>query len=219
MKNLLLSMFAMLLFAGTASAQGNIFGPRSDYYYNGEEFYRTKFGFEAGLNMSNTLMGSNANFNFNTGSLTGFNAGVMVEIPVAYPFSIQPEVMFSQKGFDAVTVNGNFTQRTQFLDVPILGKFVLNRAVNFYIGPQISYMAGLRNSFHNGFNAGNESYYDNVSNKLYYAGVIGASLNVTQHVELRARYTVDLQQNYSNGNDYMPNYSNQVVQFGFGYKF
>src|ERR1700750_3365159 len=97
MKNLLLSMFALLLLAGTASAQGTIFGPRSDYFYNGEEFYRTKFGFSAGLNMSNTLTGTNANFNFNTGSLTGFNAGVMVELPVASSLLIQADVKFFRK--------------------------------------------------------------------------------------------------------------------------
>src|ERR1700760_3199972 len=127
MKNKLLLMLFLLLAAGAARAQGTIFGPRSDYYYNGEEFYRNKFGFNVGLNMSNTLTGTNSNLNFSTGSLTGFNAGFMAEFPVTYPFSIQPEVNFSQKGFDAVTVNGNFTQRTQFLDIPVLAKFVLNR--------------------------------------------------------------------------------------------
>ena len=219
MKNLLLLMFLLLCAVGAASAQGDIFGPRSDYYYSGAEFYRPKFGFEAGLNMSNTLMGTNSNLNFSTGSLTGFNAGIMMELPVSYPFSVQPEVMFSQKGFDAVTVNGNFTQRTQFLDIPVLGKFVLNHIFNFYIGPQFSYLAGLKNTYHAGFVSGNEGYYDKTSNKLFYAGVIGASLNVTPHVELHARYMVDLQQNYSNGNGYVPSYSNQVIQFGLGYKF
>jgi opacity protein-like surface antigen len=164
-------------------------------------------------------MGTNSNLNFSTGSLTGFNAGVMMELPVSYPFSVQPEAMFSQKGFAAVTVNGNFTQRTQFLDVPILGKFNLNHVFNFYIGPQFSYLAGLKNTYHEGFNATTETFYDNTSNRLFYAGVIGASLNVTQNIELRARYTIDLQQNYSNGNGYVPSYSNQVVQFGLGYKF
>src|ERR1700748_1200868 len=112
----------------------------------------------------------------------------MVELPVSYPFSVQPEIMFSQKGFDAVTVNGSFTQRTQFLDIPVLAKFNLNRSFNFYIGPQISYMAGLKNTYNEGFNTGSESFYDNTSNKLFYAGVIGASVNVTQHIEMRARY-------------------------------
>jgi len=206
-----------LLIAGSVSAQQYFYGPRSDYYSNLDGSFQPRFGIEAGLDVSNTMSGPNSNFN--TGSTTGFNAGVTFDLPVISHFSIESEAIYSQKGYAATTVNGNFTQRSQFIDVPVLGKFRVSPLVSLYVGPQLSVLASLKNSYATGFVSSTQSYYDNNSTRTYFDGVIGASVSVTNNIELRARYTVDLQQNNSNGDTYVPGYSNQVFQFGVGYKF
>jgi len=218
MKKTLLFAFCLLL-AGTVSAQQYFFGPRSDYYDNINDFYRPRIGIEGGVSMSNTSIGAAANSNFATGSLTGFNVGLTFDLPVTYPITFAPEVLFSEKGYAAVTNNGNFTQHTDFIDVPLLAKFEVNPMFSLYVGPQFSYLAGLHNNYASGFAASTESYYTQTSNYLFFDAVVGASFALAHDVELRARYTIDLQQNYSNGNAFVPSYATHVVQLGLGYKF
>lgn len=213
MKNLLLLALGVM-FAGTVSAQ-HIYGPLSDY--NTSNFYDTKMGFEASVNVSNAIGTSTSNFN--TGSLTGFTGGLTLELPVVYPFSLQSEVLFSQKGFSAQTPSGNFTQRTEFIDVPVLAKFKIAGLVNFYVGPQISFLAASSNSFAAGFNENNKHYYTtNVSNTTF-DGVIGIGFDVSRNIDVHAKYTLDVNQTNSNGNAFVPGYSNQVLQLGLGFKF
>jgi len=214
MKNILLLAMGLLL-AGSVSAQRNLYGPLSDY--NTTNFYDTKIGFEASVNVSNTLGGSS---NFNTGAMKGFTGGFTFELPVVYPFSIQSEVLYSQKGFSAETPNGNFSQRTQYIDVPVLAKFKVAGLVNLYMGPQLSFLAASANNFANGFNEGSKQFYNSANiNKTNWDGVIGVGFDVSQNIDLHARYTVDLRQTNSNGNTFVPGYTNQALQLGLGFKF
>jgi hypothetical protein len=215
MKNILLLALGLLL-AGSVSAQSYLYGPLSDY--NNTNFYQPKVGFEASVNVSNTLGASSSNFN--TGSLTGFTGGVTFELPVVYPFSLQSEVLYSQKGYSAQTPNGNYTQRTQFIEVPLLAKFKIGGLVNFYVGPQLSFLAASSNSFSTGFAEASKQYYASANiNKTNFDGVIGIGFDVTRNIDLHAKYTMDLNQTSSNGNIYVPGYSNQTLQLGLGFKF
>jgi hypothetical protein len=91
---------------------------------------------------------------------------------------------------------------------------------NFYIGPQLSYLLSTTNTYNNGFITTSEHYYeDNNGHKSFLDGVIGVSFDLNRSVDLHARYTIDLQQTDSNGYTYVPDYRNQVWQFGLGFKF
>ncbi len=215
MKNILLLALG-LLFAGTVSAQRNIYGPLSDY--NSTNFYEPKVGFEASVNVSNSI--GNSSSNFNTGSLTGLTAGLTFELPVVYPFSLQAEALYSQKGYSAETPNGNFTQRTQYIDVPLLAKFKVAGLVNFYLGPQVSFLAATSNSFSAGFNESNKQFYASTNvDKTNLDAVVGFGFDVSRTIDIHAKYTIDLNQSNANGNLYVPGYSNQVLQLGLGFKF
>jgi hypothetical protein len=50
-------------------------------------------------------------------------------------------------------------------------------------------------------------------------GVIGVSFDLNRNVELRARYTIDLNETDPYGNTFVPNYRNQVWQVGLGINF
>ncbi|HEY0245143.1 MAG TPA: porin family protein [Mucilaginibacter sp.] len=211
--------FAIGLFmAGSVSAQ--YYTPRPRYtgnYSNGSDFYEPKVGLDIGVNVANTTSAYNSNFN--TGTLAGLYAGLTFDIPLIYPLSFAPAAIYSQKGYTAVTNNGNFTQRKQFIDLPLLAKFNVGPILRLYIGPQYSFLLSTRNTYDNGFVVTNQQYYNNTGSKAILDGVLGVGFDLSRYVELRARYTLDLQSTGSVNSVYQPNYRNQVWQFGLNFKF
>ena len=214
-KKILFSAIGMLL-ACSVSAQ-EFFGPKSDYYMN-DNFYEPAIGFEAGVNFSNAVGYGHKDFKAST--LTGFNAGVTFHLPIAYPLAFAPEILYSQRGYTATSTSGNFTQRTGFIDVPLLAKFKVGSVINLLIGPQVSFLLAKQNTFNSGFIAATEQYYNESDGRaVYIDGVLGASVDITQTVNLHVRYTIDLQQTGANGNIYVPGYVNQSWQMGLGFIF
>ncbi|MDB4926900.1 porin family protein [Mucilaginibacter sp.] len=206
-----------LLVAGSVSAQRYYHSPRNNRSDNGD-FYQPTVGFEVGVNISNSI--SSYNSNYSTGTLAGLNAGVTFNLPLIYPLSFAPEVLYSQKGYTAATQDGSFTQRTDFIDIPLLAKFKVGPAFNFYIGPQLSYLLSTTNTYNDGFTISSEQYYENNDgHKSFLDGVIGVSFDINRSVDVHGRYTIDLQQTDNYGNTYVPDYRNQVWQFGLGFKF
>jgi len=208
-----------LLVAGSVSAQ-RYYGPRrvrrppprSEY----DNFYKVRVGVTGGLDIANTISAYNANYS--TAAIAGFNAGLTLDIPLIYPLSFAPEVLYSQKGYAAVTADGNFTQHSNYIDVPLLAKFKLSPTFNFLIGPQLAFPVSTTNTYDNGFNVTAEQYYSTYGNGVILDGVVGVSFDLSRDVELRARYALDLQQNRQNAS-YGGDYRNQVWQIGLGFKF
>jgi hypothetical protein len=102
---------------------------------------RTTFGIRAGINFQN-FNGKNADGDkLENKMITGFNAGVNVEIPVAPDFVLQPGLLFSLKGsqvtedFDA-TITVNYIELPiNFIFKPVLG----NGRLLLGIGPYLAY--------------------------------------------------------------------------------
>jgi hypothetical protein len=216
---LLFSIF--LLIAGSVSAQ-NYYGPRRVHRRQQvkrqvDDFYKPRVGIEAGLSVANTV--DSYDGYYSTESIAAFNAGITATIPLIYPLSFQPEVLFSQKGFKAYTDDGSFTQRNNYIDVPLLANFRLVRGFNFLIGPQVNIPISTTNTFNNGFNKSSETYYTDYTNKSHVAGVVGFSVDLNPNVDIHARYVIDLTSNNSNDLSPIPDYRNQVWQFGIGIKF
>ena len=228
MKKLIFSLAICLLVAGSVSAQGYYYGPRrvhrravqqQPHRQYTDDFYRPKVGVEASLGIANTV--DSYNDHYSTASILGFNAGITATIPLIYPLSFQPEVLFSQRGYKAYiddgTVNsGNFTQRNNYIDIPLLANFRLVRGFNFVVGPQINIPVSSTTTYSSGLN---ETYYNDSTNKSYIAGVVGFSVDLNPNVDIHARYMLDLSSNTYDNNSPIPDYRNQVWQFGIGVKF
>ena len=217
-KNLFLAI--CLLIAGSVSAQGYYHGQhrgrRAPERHQVGDFYKVRVGITGGVNIANTVNAYNTNYS--TATIAGFNAGLTLDIPLIYPLSFAPEALFSQKGYAATTNTGNFTQRSNYIDVPLLAKFKLGPNFNFLIGPQLSFPISTTQTYDNGFSVTAQQYYNTRSYNTVLDGVIGVSFDLSPNVELRARYTLDMQQNIQNS-DYGPDYRNQVWQLGLGIKF
>lgn len=217
----LLFLAICLLVAGSVSAQGYYSGHRravrrSAPRSSASDFYRTRVGIAGGFNFADAVDAYNSNYS--TAGITAFHVGLTLDIPVAYPLSFAPEVLYSQKGYAATTTDGNFTQRSNFIDVPLLAKFRLSPFFNFVVGPQVSFPISTTNTYNNGFNVTAQDHYSTTHDRTVLDGVIGVGFDINPNVEIRARYTIDFQETDDNAY-YIPGYRNEVFQLGIGFKF
>jgi hypothetical protein len=225
MKKLVFLIAICLLVVGSVSAQGYYYGPRRvrrpPPRQRSDDFYRVKFGIAGGLNLADAYNAYNPSYS--TGSIAAFNVGFTLEVPIAYPLSFEPEVLFSQKGYTAQLTDdngatGNFTQRSDFIDVPLLLKFRLSPYFNFVVGPQISFPVSTTNTYGSGFTQTSQQTYNTTSDRTVGGGVIGVGFEINPNVELRFRYTYDFNETTDNSY-YIPGYRNEVYQIGLGFKF
>ena len=109
-------------------------------------------GIKGGLNFANVLPRPAYH---SEGSRTGFSAGGYLELTLPYLFSIQPEVLYSTKGFTSefhdVEFGAPYTLKQTFvnsyIDVPILLKFTLPVSFfkpSLYAGPDIGFLIGAK---------------------------------------------------------------------------
>ncbi|GAB3636405.1 porin family protein [Hymenobacter arcticus] len=191
-----------------------------------------RFGLKAGANLSN-LSGDLANQS-QYNNRVGFHGGVMVNFGLANDLvSIQPEILYSQKGFkyadQSVTVLGNTYRnagsvRYDYLDVPILVRLKVS-GVFFEVGPQYSYLMNIstdRTQTYNGSVVGTAgsgtSNLDNVNrNELGYVGGLGfqSSQGVLLGVRYNGAFTDFAKDGYSN-NDFR-NARNSAFQAYVGF--
>src|ERR1700692_2841691 len=114
---IILFLATSLLVAGSVSAQymdPEYLGdrPHRTHLNRRYDFYTPRVGIEGGVSISNTVNAYNSKFS--TAAITGFQGGITFELPLFFPLSLAPEVLYSQKGYASTTTDGNFTQRTQY---------------------------------------------------------------------------------------------------------
>ena len=211
MKKIIIAAF-FLLVAGGANAQTS------------DVKNKLSFGIKGGVNFSNIIKTDNSDFS--TDFTTGFNAGIFLSIPIVDRLSFQPELMFSQKGYQSYRNNllgsGTLTQTTNWIEVPILARIEAARGFNVYVGPQVSFLTKTTNKYDGNFGSSEqttiESDADRFKNSIV-GGVLGIGIDLSPKVSLNGRYALDFQKNNENGTSSTPEFRNQVWQAGLGFKF
>jgi hypothetical protein len=181
---------------------------------------QVRLGIKGGLSFA-TIVKTNDD-SYSSDPLFGFNGGAVLQLPLGHIIAIQPEVLFSQKGYRATgTVLGSdydYHRYLNFLDIPILLRINASKGFGIVVGPQYSYLLGT----HTKFKSGDNTYQQDVNNdndnirKNIFGGVIGADINLDRHLFIYGRYTIDFQNNNGDGTSSTPEYKNQVFQFGLG---
>ena len=73
----------------------------------------------------------------------GFSAGVAFAIPVGDIFSIQPEILYTQKGFKEKYDDDYFQSKINYVEIPVLLKFTFGEEDELrffgYVGPYVGY--------------------------------------------------------------------------------
>lgn len=140
MKKILLSSALLALAATAAQAQS------------------ATFGIKAGASLTNAV-GGTSDFK----NKFGFHGGFVANLPLSDMFSIQPEVLYSMKGYKfdgADPLMGaplRSTQTLHYIDVPVLAR--LNTGGLFFeAGPQIGYLVAAKFSSDGNANLPSASY-------------------------------------------------------------
>ena len=179
------------------------------------------FGPKFGINLSNVY--DSKDENFDADAKIGFTGGVFFSLPVGSFLGLQPEILFSQKGFKASgSILGNsytFTRTLNYIDIPLLVALKPGEMFTILAGPQYSYLLSRKDDFKNSFlNIQQEQEFENDNlrkNTLCFLG--GFDLNVNS-VVIGARVGWDLYNNNGDGSSTTPRYKNVWYQATFGFR-
>lgn len=180
------------------------------------------FGIKAGANYSNVYDASTQDFVAD--GKFGFAGGVFVGIPLGKIIGIQPEILYSQKGFKSTgTYLGStyeMTRTTEFIDVPLLLAVKPMDKLTLLFGPQFSFLMKQKDEFTGGtINVTQQQEFDNSNITKNIMGLVGGlDINVNNYVfGLRAAW--DIKTNEGDGNSSTPRYKNMLVQATVGFRF
>lgn len=186
--------------------------------------YREKvmLGLKAGLNLSNVYDAKGQQFQSNP--RLGLAAGVFMTIPLGKYLGVQPELLFSQKGYQGsgslLGSNYSYSLTTNYLDVPVMLTFKASKLIKLLFGPQYSYLISqtyLFNSALINLNQQQQFNNDNVrKSTLCMTG--GVDFNF-DNIVFDARVGFDLWNNNGDGTTTTPQYKNVWYQATVGYRF
>jgi hypothetical protein len=149
-------------------------------------------GLKGGLTMSNLYIDKNDLNDEN--SRFGFNAGLYSQFMIAGIFGIQPELLFTTKGTEAV-YDGLINQTVQFnmnyIDVPILAVLSPLPVLEFYAGPYVGLLINSNVKYSGLINEESEINRDHF-NTLDVGFTGGVALNFAM-VKVGLRYNLGLQ--------------------------
>ena len=130
-----LIVFFLLLIVSISYAQTSNTSSVNKYNKN------TNYGIKLGINLAN-IHGKNVN---DTKTKFGIIGGIYYDYSIQGNFSIQPEVLFSMKGFRVEDQNWNIEGQETFnyIDIPVLVKYKYEYSSSFqpilYFGPCFSF--------------------------------------------------------------------------------
>jgi hypothetical protein len=211
MKKSVLMIAVATLMVGNISAQNG----------NSDSREKLSVGFKVGANYSNVY--DSEGEEFDADSKFGLATGVFVAIPIGKYLGVQPEILFSQKGYKGSgSVLGSeysFTRSTNFIDVPLLLAFKPTSTITILAGPQYSYLIKEKYTFNSDLvDIDQENEYDNDNirkNILCFIGGVDFNLN---HMVIGVRTGWDLQTNNGDGTSTTPRYKNMWYQATVGFK-
>jgi hypothetical protein len=208
MKQIFLPLFLMIIFAGNCVAH---------------DVGRNNFqmGVKAGANYANVY--DEQGDDFNADGKFGFAGGVFMAIPLGQYAGVQPEVLFSQKGFKAkgslLGSSYNLTRTTNYIDIPIYFAVKPLNSLTILAGPQFSYLLKQKDEFENSASSFEQSEVFKNENlrKNILSASLGVNFNLTRTV-IGLRASWDLYRNHGDGTSTTPRYKNAWFQATAGYR-
>ena len=211
MKKLILIIVAIIAMINISKAQENGIDSREILH----------LGLKIGTNYSNVYDAQADNFVAN--GKFGFVGGGFLAIPIGKYLGIQPELLFSQKGFKAngstLGVDYDVTRTTNFIDVPILIALKPSKFVTILAGPQYSYLMKQTDEFNNSiWSSIHETDFQNTNlrkNIFCFLGGIDLNYNI---LVLSGRVGWDISNNNGDCTSTNPRYKNVWYQLTLGFK-
>lgn len=210
-----ITLLAIILFVGGLSCKAQD---------DDQEKYerRVHLGPKIGLNYANVF--DERGDEFIAEGKFGFVGGAFVSIPLGLHFGLQPEILYSQKGFKATgTIIGfeyELKRTSSFIDVPLYFSWRPLRFITIMAGPQVSFLVHQKDVFTSSANSyfveqefENENLRKNI---LCFIG--GIDINIEQIV-IGLKGGFDFQANQGDGTNSVPRYKNVWLQGTVGFRF
>lgn len=179
------------------------------------------FGLKIGTNYSNVWDAEGEDFEAE--SKFGFAGGGFLAIPFGSLFGIQPELLYSQKGFRGrgriLGGSYDFTRTSSFVDIPLFFSIKPIEYLTLLVGPQYSYLVKRKDVFENATTSiAQEQEFENDNiRKNILCFVAGFDINM-EHFTLGGRGGWDVQNNKGDGTSTTPRYKNAWAQVTLGYR-
>jgi hypothetical protein len=192
---------------------------------SGESGLTPKFGIKGGANFSNMYTNSAGQ---DEHVKVGVNAGFFLKVPIAKAISIQPELLYSNKGAKETYDNfilgtGEYRFNLNYIEVPVLLVFNLTENFSLSAGGYAAYLisASVKDLKSNGNVSGASDLNADNFHRFDYGLVGGLSIDI-QKITLGARYNYGLQnvgQSGSLSGSLTSNSKNSVATLFIGFAF
>ncbi len=178
-------------------------------------------GIKVGSNYSNVF--DSQGDKFTADGKFGLAAGAFLSLPLGKVVGIQPEVIYSEKGFKAsgsfLGSNYSATRTTTYIDVPILLAIKPTNFLTVLAGPQYSFLIKQNNNFTSVLASTDQNkIFDNDNIRKNVLGLTGGvDINLSSFV-ISGRAGWDVQNNNGDGTSTTPRYKNAWYQATIGYR-
>lgn len=213
-------LFISLITICSIVSFGNKIDEEKQVNYNTNK--EVAFGVKFGTNYSNVY--SIDGLKFISYPKFGLAGGIFLGIPINQYFGIQPELLFSQKGYmaEGILFGSKYiiTRTSNYIDIPLL--LVINPAeyFSFVVGPQYSYLLSQKNKFENAQTSiEQEKEFDDESTRPSMFGFTGGFDTHFSAIILGGRVGWDFLKNNTDEETATPRYKNKWFQVTLGFSF
>lgn len=190
---------------------------------NGTDFrQKLSFGIKGGANYSNVY--DTQGEQFNADAKFGLAAGAFVAVPIGKYFGIQPELLFSQRGYKGsgslLGSDYSYTYTSNHIDVPLLIAIKPIPFLTILAGPQYSFLIKDKYTFNSAIvNTEQEQVFENDNIRKNTLSILGGlDFNFSNFV-IGTRVGWDIQSNKGDGTSETPRYKNMWYQATIGFRF
>ena len=165
------------------------------------------FGIKGGYNLSSIRNADGDESNHKS----GFHIGVYGESFINNTLSIQPEIMYSQQGYQVETESYKLTQKVNYLNVPLMFKVYPTAVFYLEFGPQIGFAIAHKEEFESFLGSSSRDFTPNSFN---WGANAGLGFKTKDGITFGARYHYGLGE-INDETDYF----NNVLQLSVGVSF
>ena len=146
-----------------------------------------------------------------TGNRSGFHLGIYGESFLNQNISLQLELLYSQQGYEIESNGGTFTQKLDYINLPLMLKGYIADSFFLEAGPQIGIAISHKEEFDSNFDLFDTSQeFD--PNSFDYGVNFGAGFKTNSGISFSARYHLGLGDIYDEGSP-----KNRVWLFSVGF--
>ncbi|EDP97070.1 porin family protein [Kordia algicida OT-1] len=164
-------------------------------------------GIKGGYNLAAVSFDGDAE----TGDRSGFHLGFYGESFLNENIALQIEVLYSQQGYEIEANGGTFTQKLDYINLPLMLKGYLGDNFFLEVGPQVGVAISHKEEFDSNFNLF-DTTQEFEPNSFDYGVNFGAGFKTNSGISLSARYHLGLGDIYDDGSP-----KNRVWMFSVGF--